>query len=216
MHTPAIRETIAAAVRAERETGKLSLLLKHQLPRLHQKLVLPERAPVAALMQFITDYIESVPGCLSLVNAVSKRLGFYDYAAPFLHLAQDYFLQPPEILAHDGALESLLDEAFLAHRLLEEVNDHHIRHLHHPLLPLDMTEANIIVHHLLGDEFASQLEELIQSTAQQLLNREHAWDVARNMPGMTAVPDAVICSCQLVGSPPQIRLRLVSGAGETG
>ena len=216
MHTPAIRETIASAVRTERATGQLALQLEEQMPRLHQKLVLPERAPVAALMQFITDYIESVPGCLSLVNAVSKRLGFHDYAAPFLHMAGDYFLQPPRIPAHDSPLEAVLDAAFLAHRLLEEVNDHHIRHLHHPLLPLDMTEANIIVHHLLGDEFASQLEELIQSATRQLLCREHAWDMVRNMPGTAAAPDAVICSCQLVGSPPQIRLRLVSGAGETG
>ena len=56
-------------------------------------------------------------------------MGFYDYAAPFLDTAEDYFLNPPQHLPADGGLEALLDEAFLAHRLLEEVNDHHIRHL---------------------------------------------------------------------------------------
>ena len=90
-------------------------------------------------------------------------------------MAEDYFLHPPEDLPADGGLEALLDEAFLAHRLLEEVNDHHIRHLQRPLLPLDMTEANIIVHHLLGDDLANALDQLVHETAAQLLEREHVW-----------------------------------------
>ena len=158
MTTPDIKETIKTALEHERATNMLRQRVEQQLPQLQCKLVLPEEAPVEALMAFITDYVESVPSCLRLVTAVSKHLGFYDYAAPFLHMAEDYFLQPPLELPAGGGLEALLDEAFLAHRLLEEVNDHHIRHLQRPLLPVDMTEANIIVHHLLGDSFATRLE----------------------------------------------------------
>jgi hypothetical protein len=210
MVTPGIRETIAAALHQERKTGQLRLGLEQQLPRLRAKLVLPEQEPVSALMLFITDYVESVPGCLSLVSAVSKRLGFYDYAAPFLHLAEDYFLQPPDELPADGGLEALLDEAFLAHRLLEEVNDHHIRHLQRPLLPVDMTEANIIVHHLLGDEFATRLEQLVQFTAAQLLQREHVWERLRSLPGAEPAPGPTLPCNNLAGTAQQIRLRLAS------
>ena len=128
MDIAGIREIIAAAQRSEGETGLLSSKLAAQLPLLREKLVLPEDRPVAALMAFVNDYVESVPGCINLVAAVSKRMGFHDYAAPFLHMAEDFFLSPPEELPEDGDLEALLDEAFLAHRLLEEVNDHHIRH----------------------------------------------------------------------------------------
>ena len=210
MSSPGIRETIRAALRRESETRQLSLRLEQQLPHLRNKLVLPDHQPVAALMAFITGYVESVPGCLRLVEAVSKRLGFYEYAAPFLHLAEDYFLQPPDELPADGGLEALLDEAFLAHRLLEEVNDHHIRHLQRPLLPVDMTEANIIVHHLLGDSFATQLEQVVQFTAAQLLGREHVWEKVRDLPGSSAVSTHLVSSDHLTGSPQQIRLRLAS------
>ena len=161
MATSGIRETINSALQHERDTNMLRQRVEQQLPQLRSQLVLPEEAPVDALMTFITDYVESVPSCLRLVTAVSKHLGFYDYAAPFLHMAEDYFLQPPQELPTDGGLEALLDESFLAHRLLEEVNDHHIRHLQRALLPVDMTEANIIVHHLLGDSFATRLEHLV-------------------------------------------------------
>jgi hypothetical protein len=205
-----IRSTINAALRKESETHQLRSRIERQLPLLRHKLLLPEREPVAALMTFITGYVESVPSCLRLVTAVSKRLGFFGYAAPFLHLAEDYFLQPPDELPQDGGLEALLDEAFLAHRLLEEVNDHHIKHLQRPLLPLDMTEANIIVHHLLGDDFASRLEQLVQFTAAQLLRREHVWENLRELPGSREADIPMVSSETLTDPAGKIRLRLAS------
>jgi hypothetical protein len=205
-----IREIIRAAIRSEEETHQLRQRLQRQLPALHKKLVLPEPEPVTALMAFITGYIKSVPSCLRLVTAVSKRLGFFDYAAPFLHLAEDYFFQPPENLPHDGGLEALLDESFLALRLLEEVNDHHIKHLGRPLLPLDMTEGNIIVHHLLGDDLATRMEQLVQYTAQHLLHREHMWEQVRNLPGRSEAPRQLFSTEDLIEPSVNIRLRLAS------
>ena len=210
MAIPGIKQTIADALQSERRSALLAGRLERELPALRKKLVLPEDAPVAALMAFISNYVESVPGCISLVAAVSKRLGFYDYAAPFLNMAEDFFLQPPDELPGNGGLEALLDEAFLAHRLLEEVNDHHIRHLHRPLLPVDMTEANIIVYHLLGDELAMRMEQLVQYTAQQLLKREYVWERVRSLPGAEVTMPPVISSANLTGAPRQIRLRLAS------
>lgn len=210
MVAPGIREKISSALSQEGDTHALSQRLSQQLPQLRHRLVLPEHEPVAALMAFITDYVESVPGCIRLVNAVSKQLGFHAYAAPFLQVAEDYFLQPPEDLPADGGLEALLDEAFLAHRLLEEVNDHHIRHLQRPLLPVDMTEANIIVHHLLGDDIANKLDGLVQHTSSGLLEREYVWARVRSLPGSETPPSPLFSTHNLAGSPQQIRLRLAS------
>ena len=210
MAIPGIKHTIATALQNERRTALLAGRLERELPALRKKLVLPEDEPVAALMSFVSNYVESVPGCLSLVAAVSKRLGFYDYTAPFLNMAEDFFLQPPDELPGDGGLEALLDESFLAHRLLEEVNDHHIRHLQRPLLPVDMTEANIIVYHLLGDELAMRMEQLVQYAAQQLLTREYVWERVRSLPGTEAAMPTVMSSANLTGSSRQIRLRLAS------
>jgi len=185
--TPDIRESISAAIQQETECNQFRERLQDQLPHLKSKLVLPDEDPVSALIAFTTSYIESVPGSISLVTAVSKQLGFYRYAAPFLHMAEDFFIQPPEEVGSESGLEALLDEAFLAHRLLEEVNDHHIRQLGRPLLPVDMTEANIIVHHLLGDALASRLEGLVQFATSRLLAKEGVWDSVRARLGTTAL-----------------------------
>ncbi len=208
MTTAGINETIATALTHERETGALRARLKKHLPALHKKLVLPETTPLDALMTFVINYTKSVPGSLNLVTAVSKRLDFYDYAAPFLHMAEDYFLQPPDVLPEDGGLEAVLDEAFLAHRLLEEVNDHHIRHLHRPLLPLDMTEANLIVHYLLGEQLANRLEQLVQFTASQHLQREYVWQRVRQLSATASAPETLIYSSALTTANQSIRLRL--------
>lgn len=210
MVSTSIRETIHAALRNEDETHQLRSRIEQQLPLLQEKLVLPEQDPVSTLMGFSIGYVKSVPSCLRLVTAVSKRMGFFSYAAPFLHLAEDYFLQPPDELPQDGGLEALLDEAFLALRLLEEISDHHMRQLQRPLLPLDMTEANAIVHHLLGDEFATRMEHLVQFTAARFLHREHMWDQVRDLPGSFEIAKPLFSSANLTGSTVKIRLRLAS------
>lgn len=210
MATSALRKTIDAALLHEAETGQLRHRLREELPELQNRLVLPEPQALDSLMSFIKSYVGSVPGCLSLVTAVSKKLHFHDYAAPFLNMAEDYFLQPPEELRTTGGLEALLDEAFLAHRLLEEINDHHIRQLQRPLLPIDMTEANIIVHHLIGDDLATRLEHLVQLAASNLLDKEHVWGRARSLPGTGEYAPPVVSSDDLDNFGSRIRLRLAS------
>jgi len=203
-----IKEKVDLALQHESATQQLAERLRRELPQLRAKLILPEANPIAGLMDFITDYVESVPSCLQLVKALSKQLGFYEYAAPFVDMAEDYFLHPPASLPTEDSLEALLDEAFLAHRLLEEVNDHHIRHLQRPLLPLDMTEANIIVHHLLGDELANRLDQLVQQAASQLLQKEYVWAQLKALPGGESTPLPLFGEGTLARSPQQVRLRL--------
>ncbi|MEH6589320.1 MAG: hypothetical protein V7746_03630 [Halioglobus sp.] len=210
MAIASIRETIQHAILQESASGELRAKIRQQISWLDKKLILPDDEPESALMAFITSYVECVPGSLTLVAALSKKFGFHGYAAPFLHLAEDYFLQPPEVIAQEQGLAGLLDEAFLAHRLLEEVNDHHVRQLQGPLLPVDMTEANIIVHHLIGDDLASQLEHLVQFTAAQLLSKEHNWAKLKAMQGKHTAVKRFIALDDLSRPERQVRLRLAS------
>lgn len=210
MTTPTIRKIISKAIVSEQNTGQLRAFLGKQQTQLSQTLILPKHDPISTLIIFITGYVESVPSSLDLVETVSKKLGFYNYASPFLLLAEDYFLHPPEAIADTQGLMGLLDEAFLAHRLLEEVNDNHMRHLNRPLLPVDMTEANAIVHHLIGDALASQLENLVQRAASQLLAQESAWEQVRNLPASAVLLQAIISSEHHPWEPHKVRLRMAS------
>jgi hypothetical protein len=179
MGTDNIRAIIHAAKQHEQRTGHLRDSFQEHLEALRSSLLLPEDNAAASLVAFVEQYIDYVPVFIDSVTESSRARRVYDYVAPFLHMAEDYFLAPPEQITENSGLQALLDEAFLAQRLIEEANDRHIRDHQTPLLPLDMTRANIIVHHLLGDSLANRLDALVEQTVTRLIDRERLFDRGR-------------------------------------
>ncbi|MBN7797109.1 hypothetical protein [Parahaliea mediterranea] len=203
MTTRAIHELIDKAIARERRTHEFQRQLEPGIDALRRRLRLPEPDASAALVDFVIDYVRAAPGALDLAASVGRYLDFYDYVAPFIYLAEDFFLHPVENSPNAG-LQCVLREAFLAHRLIEEVNDHHMRLHQRPLLPIDMTEANIIVHHLLGDAAAIRLESLVAATAaRQLLKFPAGSEPDTSRPRSVPMP-----ARSRLPAPTRVRLRL--------
>ena len=176
MGIAAIHQTIALAKQHEQRTGHLHGIVQRQLQRgVHLAIQVPEQKPVEALMEFILAYIEHVPSCLQAAWESTRAAQIEDYAAPILGLAEDYFLKPPEVVAGHIGLDELMDEAYLAHRLLEEMNDRILVRTGLPLVAMDMTMANLVVHSLIGEPFANELDEAVHFAVQQLMAREQVF-----------------------------------------
>jgi hypothetical protein len=186
MGTQSIRKIIASAKLQEQRSGELLQYFKCHLTSLREQLLLPDEKAAPRLVRFVEQYIDYVPVFIDSVTDHSRTLGVYAYVSPFLHIAEDYFLTPPDELAQEESLRGLMDEAFLAQRLIEEVNDRHIRHHRRALLPLDMTRANVIVHHLIGDHLANRLDALVEHTVQRLVDREHLFQQDTELPEQMA------------------------------
>ena len=172
MNIAALREQITRARQHETETGQLKEQLEKQLPHLHPSIHLPEADAQGALARFVGAYIDQVPELLEAANDVAREAGIESQIKPVLKIAEQYFLQPPTITNTHLGLGCLLDEAYLAHRLVEEVNDLYIRHFRQPLIPLDMTVANLIAHQLIGEPFANQLDEVVHHSVDEMLDDE--------------------------------------------
>lgn len=172
MNTAALREQIQHALQHEAETGHLTRQLETQLPHLHPAIQLPDADAKGVLTRFVTAYIEQVPDLLDAANDVAREAGIEDQIKPVLKIAEQFFIQPPAIMEGHTGLDGLLDEAYLALRLVEEVNDLYIKHFGQPLIPLDMTVANLITHQLIGEEFANQLDEAVHHAVDEMLNEE--------------------------------------------
>jgi hypothetical protein len=112
-------------------------------------------------MRFVEDYIESAPEHIQALNTLASEAGIEGYTQPFLNLACTYFLTPPDVLASLTGLHSLLCRAYLAHRMMEELNDQIMSLSGAALAPMDMSMANIITHALIGDELANPLDHLV-------------------------------------------------------
>uniref|UniRef100_A4XNJ9 Uncharacterized protein n=1 Tax=Ectopseudomonas mendocina (strain ymp) TaxID=399739 RepID=A4XNJ9_ECTM1 len=170
MNTAAVRQSIAQAQQHEVSSQALARFLQAQLERLHPSIRLPEEDASGALSAFVSAYIEQVPEVLDAAVEVAREAGIEDAVKPVLKIAEHFFLQPPPLIDGHEGLEGLLDEAYLAHRLVEEVNDRYITHLGQPLIPLDTTRANLIAHQLIGEPFANQLDEAVHHALAGMLD----------------------------------------------
>lgn len=168
-----IRVLIRQAQEEDTASGRLVDFLEHRTPFLHNAIRLPREQAATHLADFVMRYIHHVPDFIEAISTMAKEAGIYNDVAPLLKIASDYFLSPPSLVGEHSQLQALLDEAYLAHRLLEEVNDRFMAQSGIPLAPMDMTMANIIAHELIGEPFANELDQAVLFSAELLLN-EHA------------------------------------------
>src|SRR5690606_16137244 len=150
--------------------GGLTVLLEQRAQQLHEAIKLP--IPAADLLaDFVVRYVEQVPDFIEAIGDIARNADIYAQIEPLLNIACNYFLSPPDLIRGQGQLELLLEEAYLAHRLLEEVNDRFIGFCGVPLAPMDMTRANIIAHELIGEPFANELDQAVLFSAELLLSQ---------------------------------------------
>ena len=151
-----IRDSIVQAHNEELQTHSLQCYLESR--SLHRSISLPGDNTTEALVNFLERYINHVPDFLDALIDVSKAAGIYPFISKIIHVAQSFFISPPELLNDHKGLLALVDEAYLAHRLMEEVNDQIMMRCGIPLIPMDLTVSNLIVHSLLDEQFANQLD----------------------------------------------------------
>jgi hypothetical protein len=166
-----IRHLIHSAKQIEGVSAHLSRVLSMRANQLHEAIKLPTQEAEQLLADFAVRYIAQVPEFIEAISEITKEAGIYDGIVPLLNIASDYFLSPPEIIGKHAQLEALLYEAYLAHRLLEEVNDRFIGYCGIPLAPMDMTRANVITHEIIGEPFANELDQAVLFSAELLLNQ---------------------------------------------
>lgn len=172
MNTAALREQIQRAHQQELASGQLTRQLAAQAGDLHPAIQLRDGDLATGLVRFVSAYIEQVPDLLDAANAVAIEAGIEAQIKPVLKIAEQFFEQPPAVMQGHEGLDGLLDEAYLAHRLVEEVNDRYIAYLGQPLIPLDTTVASLIVHQLIGESFANQLDEVVHHALAEMLDED--------------------------------------------
>lgn len=175
MDTVNIRQAIAAAKLHERTTGQLAQQLTLKAGRLHHSIELPHQHIVPVLLNFIIRYVDQVPEFVEAVEAIGEEIGMGERINPIIAIAKEFFVQPPELINGHEGLNALMVEAYLAQRFIEEVNDRFIARCGNALMPMDMTRSNLIIHHLIGEPFANQLDEAVHLIAGCLEQQEEVF-----------------------------------------
>ncbi len=166
-----IKQIIIQAKSQANAREKLLEFLQKRRPFLHSSILLPENS-VEPLADFVERYISHVPDFIDAIQTIIQEARIEQEVQPIITVAANYFLSPPDLIKDPRHLVGLLDEAYLSHRLLEEVNDRFMGKSGVPLTPMDNTTANLIAHELIGEPFANLLDQAVLFSAELLLNEQ--------------------------------------------
>jgi hypothetical protein len=136
--------------------------LNERVAHLHHSISLRENDGTIALASFIERYVELVPDFITAFDDFLASAGIGGEIARQIITARDFLDAPVEIISTEEGLEAHMYQAYLAHRLLEELNDVLNAIYNCPVIPVDMTRSNLIVHHIIGEPFANQIDGAIQ------------------------------------------------------
>jgi len=118
-----IHQQIRNALNDEAITLQLQNALSSRADQVARIVDLPEGEAAEKLLEFVVRYIEDVPQMLLDLQAAALEAGLSHYVQPVIQMATEFFITPPAALSHEVGLAALMDKAYLAHRLLEEVNE---------------------------------------------------------------------------------------------
>ena len=176
MNTEMLQQLIQKSVAQEQVTGQLHQVLQQRLETVERMVQLPEVEALERLYEFVIRYIEQVPQMLEDLHQGAVEAGLLNYVSPILEVVEGFFMAPPKELNEESGLAALMDEAFLAHRLFEEVNDTYIMRVGQPMIPFDMTMSNVIIHSLIGEPFANELEQVVMVATKGIFGEAKAYE----------------------------------------
>jgi len=160
-----LEQVLATARADEARTQELERKLTRMLAELHPSIHLPEATRLRTLLAFVDEYVAHVPRLVRALDRAAREAQQEPLIAPLLSRIRASF-SPRQ---HESMV-SLLDRAYYVQRLVEEINDRFLLLAGAPLLTLDMTTANLIVHALIGEPYANQLDTEAASTAAHIMN----------------------------------------------
>jgi uncharacterized membrane protein YkvA (DUF1232 family) len=158
MQTDKIRGIIKEANVIETNTGNLATAIKQFAAMRGVQLAANQ---IQETVQFVRKYVEHVPALLEQISAAARAKGVYEQVNPILKVAEDYFIAPLDVIPDYYGLLGLVDDAYLAHSLMQSVSDSYQQKSNCPLLPADMKAANLFVRNLIGEPHASMLDAAV-------------------------------------------------------
>jgi uncharacterized membrane protein YkvA (DUF1232 family) len=160
-----IRSLIEEAKATERTSG---VLYRAVIELARQNGMRISALEAGKVIDFATDYIEQAPALISAVeNAVAARRKPPE-VQPLLNVIEDFFLAPDDIIPDHLGLAGLLDDAYLAHKLLAAASDALEEQSGKTFLPKDAARANRFIRRLIGEPFATILDEHVEKTIENL------------------------------------------------
>lgn len=146
---------------------EIAVIVNERMPILIKRLVLPKHERVLTLNRFIGQYIICAPKQLDLVSLVAQNFKNSTSLLTAIKIAYDYCFDALKNKKEVHALE-LISNTYFCHRTIEEITDRFFIEPSNIAL-MDMMQANIIIHTVLGEAYANELDSAVLSCIAQCI-----------------------------------------------
>jgi uncharacterized membrane protein YkvA (DUF1232 family) len=114
--------------------------------------------------RFITAYIEQVPYMMTVAWTAAHTVGLEAEMASILEMVNSYWIEGDDIIPDELGAIGLLDDAYCSLTSLQAVSDHYRLQTGKYLFPDDLTAANRAMRRIIGEPYASELDQIVIRT----------------------------------------------------
>lgn len=122
---------------------------------------------VQSLGQMLIHYVQLLPAMIEEFHQCCQHPQIQRSVGRLTTIISEFFEAIDPQRFHYGLI-GILDKAYFGHRLLEEFHDQLRLQTGQPLTQWDLALANLIVHSLIGDEYANRLDMAVMEVIDSL------------------------------------------------
>lgn len=164
-----LQKQIDASIAPHRTDRALILFVHRFIVQIAHRITdVPLAEAEQKLSQLIISYAQYLPQLIAEFDQGCRHSGWQDVSIRCQHIIESYF-ERTSGRDVDNSILGLMDKIYFSHRLIEELHDHLLFHRAAPALQWNMTATNLLVHQILGSQFASRLDMSAIELSEQLL-----------------------------------------------
>jgi uncharacterized membrane protein YkvA (DUF1232 family) len=158
METAQIKNMIAAQFADPHAATDLQELLSVVAEREGAK---PDHEQLARGASFIHGYIEQVPYMLTVAWTSAKSVGLEAEIESILTMVVSYWIEDDDVIPDSLGIIGLLDDAYCSLLSMQTMSDFYQLQTGKFLFPDDLTAANSIMRKIIGEPYATELDNIV-------------------------------------------------------
>ncbi len=172
-----ISQQIDEAIRHENKTGALANALDLLARQSNRRLT---KQQIQEGVNFIVEYIQHVPHFVAQATAKAISAGMGNQVIPLVNEICKYWSEEDDIIPDSVGLAGIMDDAYLSLSTFQALSMYSSATVGFPLLPVDLTQANLAIRNLIGEPAATQLDKMVAASLSKSLLKNMAAQLGRN------------------------------------
>lgn len=121
----------------------------------------PDSKRLACASSFVYNYIEQVPYMLTVAWTSARNVGLEIEIKNILDMVESYWLQDDDVIPDSLGIIGLLDDAYCSLCSMQAVSNLYREQSGKHLFPDDLRSANQVMRKIIGEPYATQLDDIV-------------------------------------------------------